>query len=69
MKSSTRTSSAPKWNSRWLDLLSRLVEAYVKHQKQKLSASLEKATEAQTGSLLEQVKQLDALLKSVTGGL
>jgi DNA primase len=50
-------------------LLSRLVEAYVKHQKQKLSASLETATEAQTGSLLEQVKQLDALLKSVTGGL
>jgi DNA primase len=50
-------------------LLSRLVEAYVKHQKQKLSASLETATEAQTGSLLEQVKQLDAILKSVTGGL
>jgi DNA primase len=50
-------------------LLSRLVEAYVKHQKQKLSASLETATEAQTASLLEQVKQLDALLKSVTGGL
>jgi len=50
-------------------LLSRLVEAYVKHQKQKLSASLETATEVQTASLLEQVKQLDALLKSVTGGL
>jgi hypothetical protein len=50
-------------------LLSRLVEAYVKHQKQKLSASLETATEVQTALLLEQVKQLDALLKSVTGGL
>jgi DNA primase len=50
-------------------LQTRLVEAYVKQQKQKIAASLEMASESQTASLLEQVKQLDALLKDVTGGI
>ncbi|MGH7142106.1 MAG: DNA primase [Candidatus Saccharimonadales bacterium] len=47
----------------------RLVEAYVKHQKQKLAVELESTSEARTGLLLKKVKQLDALLKSVTGGI
>ena len=50
-------------------LQTRLVEAYVKQQKQKLAANLEMADEALTASLLEQVKQLDRLLKRVTGGI
>jgi DNA primase len=50
-------------------LQTRLVEAYVKQQKQKLAANLEVADEAQTTSLLEQVKQLDMLLKHVIGGI
>ena len=50
-------------------LQTRLVEAYVKQQKQKLAAKLEMADEAQTASLLEQVKQLDKLLKHVIGGI
>ncbi|HUD10259.1 MAG TPA: DNA primase [Candidatus Saccharimonadales bacterium] len=50
-------------------LQTRLVEAYVKQQKQKLATSLEVADEVLTTSLLEQVKQLDLLLKNVTGGI
>ncbi len=50
-------------------LQTRLVEAYVKLQKQKLAAELETANEVLTTSLLEQVKQLDRLLKRVTGGI
>jgi hypothetical protein len=41
----------------------------VKQQKQKLAANLEVADEGLTTSLLEQVKQLDMLLKHVTGGI
>lgn len=49
-------------------LTARLVETYVKLQKQQLAARLEGADEAQTTALLEQVKQLDTLLKRVSGG-
>ncbi len=50
-------------------LQTRLVEVYVKRQKQKLAAQLDMANEAHTTSLLEQVKRLDKLLKQVTGGI
>lgn len=50
-------------------LTTRLVETYVKLQKQMLAARLSGADEAQTTALLEEVKQLDALLKRVKGGI
>lgn len=50
-------------------LTTRLVETYVKLQKQILAAHLSGADEAQTIILLEQVKQLDGLLKNVKGGI
>jgi DNA primase len=50
-------------------LQTRLVERYVKTQKQTLAAQLADSDDATTTSLLGQVKQLDALLKSVKGRL
>lgn len=50
-------------------LQARLVEQFVKRQKQKLAAELETADEAVTGDLLMQVRQLDELLKHTTGGI
>jgi DNA primase len=50
-------------------LQTRLVEVYVKTQKQKLAAQLDTANEAQTAPLLKQVKQLDLLLNQVTEGV
>jgi DNA primase len=50
-------------------LTARLVEKFVKLQKQKLAAQLAGADEARTVSVLEQVKGLDALLKRVKGGV
>lgn len=49
-------------------LRNRLVEQYVKHEKQKLIAGLGHADEATTAELLARVKQLDALLKEAKGG-
>lgn len=49
-------------------LRNRLVEQYVKHEKQKLIAGLEQADEATTAELLARAKQLDALLKEAKGG-
>jgi len=46
-------------------LQARLVERYVKNQKQTVSAALVDADEAATRKLLEQVKQLDNLLNQV----
>ncbi len=46
----------------------RLIEHYVKTQKQPLTAALADATEAQADELLKQVKALDALLKSTKEG-
>lgn len=48
-------------------LQARLVEAYVRQQKQTLAAQLDEADETRTAALLEQVRQLDALLKQVKG--
>jgi DNA primase len=48
-------------------LQARLIEAYVKHQKQSLSTELETATEERTRELLQQVRQYDELLKQVKG--
>jgi len=50
-------------------LTTRLVETYVRMQKQTLSAALANADDTQTATLLEQVKQLDALLNRVKGGI
>lgn len=49
-------------------LQARLVEQYVKTEKQKLAIKLEDADEPTTRTLLEQVKQLDLLLKQAKGG-
>jgi 5-bromo-4-chloroindolyl phosphate hydrolysis protein len=46
-------------------LQARLVERYVKNQKQTVSAQLADADEAQTRVLLEEVKELDGLLNQV----
>lgn len=49
-------------------LRARLIETYVKQQKQQITAQLADADEATTDVLLQQVTQLDTLLKSVKGG-
>lgn len=49
-------------------LQTRLVEAYVKNQKQNISTELQHADETQTGQLLIQVQALDKLLGRVQGG-
>ena len=49
-------------------LRNRLVEQFVKHEKQKLVAGMSHADEAGTAELLARVKQLDALLKEAKGG-
>jgi hypothetical protein len=46
-------------------LQARLVERYVKNQKQTVSAQLNDADDVQTRVLLEQVKELDNLLNQV----
>jgi DNA primase len=50
-------------------LQARLVETYVKYQKQQLAAQLHDADERDTEQLLIKVKDYDALLKRVTGGM
>ncbi|HET9173968.1 MAG TPA: DNA primase [Candidatus Saccharimonadales bacterium] len=50
-------------------LQARLVEQFVKKQKQMLATKLEGADEATINVLLEQAKQYDALLKDIQGGL
>lgn len=45
----------------------RLIDHYVKQQKQSLATALQAADDAQTTKLLEQVKALDALLKTNRG--
>ncbi len=50
-------------------LTSRLVETYVRMQKQTLATQLSGADEARTTELLEKVKGLDALLNRVKGGI
>lgn len=49
-------------------LQSKLIEQYVKMQKQRLAHQLQSSDEAETKALLEQAKQLDALLKTYNGG-
>jgi hypothetical protein len=49
-------------------LRTRLVEQYVKHEKQKLAAAMEGADESKTHTLLERVKQLDELRNLIKGG-
>lgn len=49
-------------------LRNRLVEQFVKHEKQKLIAGMGQADEAATAALLARAKQLDALLKEAKGG-
>ncbi len=49
-------------------LTARLVETYVRNQKQYLSAKLGGADDAQTQSLLEEAKALDTLLKRASEG-
>lgn len=49
-------------------LQSHLVEQYVKTKKTELSRQLQTASDAETLELLQQVKQLDALLKQYKGG-
>lgn len=49
-------------------LRARVVENFVKHEKQKLAAEFEGADEATTQKLLERARQLDVLLKAVKGG-
>lgn len=49
-------------------LQARLVEAYVKDQKQHLAAQLREADEAEAQPLLIKAKELDSLLRRVTGG-
>ena len=50
-------------------LQARLVEQFVKNQKQSLAHAMESASEAETTKLLERAKQLDVLLKQVQGGV
>jgi DNA primase len=50
-------------------LQARLIETYIKNQKQILSAKLRDADEADAQHLLIQVKDLDAILGRVTGGI
>jgi hypothetical protein len=50
-------------------LQARLVETYVKDQKQQLAAQLRDADERDAEQLLIKVKDYDALLKRVTGGM
>lgn len=50
-------------------LTARLVETFVKQQKQLLAAQLTGADESRTEALLGQVKELDALLRRVKGGV
>ena len=50
-------------------LTTRIVETYVRTQKQTLASHLANADERQTTALLEQVKQLDSLLNQVKGGV
>lgn len=49
-------------------LRAKLIEQYVKMQKQRLAHELQTADEGQTTALLEQAKQLDHLLKTYKGG-
>lgn len=49
-------------------LQARLIEQYVKMQKQRLVYRMQTADEAETNNLLEQAKQLDHLLKTHKGG-
>ncbi len=49
-------------------LQTKLIDQYVKMQKQRLVQQLHTADEAETNALLEQVKQLDHLLKTYKGG-
>lgn len=49
-------------------LQTKLIDQYVKMQKQRLVHQLHTADEAETNALLEQVKQLDHLLKTYKGG-
>ncbi len=50
-------------------LQARLIEAYVKDQKQSLASQMRQADEADAQTLLIKVKELDNLLKRITGGL
>jgi DNA primase len=50
-------------------LQARLVETYIKSQKQIIAAKLREADESQSQHLLIQVKELDALRGRVTGGI
>ena len=50
-------------------LTRQLVETFVRNQKQQLAAELNAADEAATSALLGRVKELDALLKRVKGGI
>lgn len=50
-------------------LQSHLVAYYVKTEKQRVSSALKNATDPETNLLLENAKQLDALLKKFTGGV
>jgi hypothetical protein len=45
-----------------------LIEQYVKMQKQRLVSALQSSDEAETNTILEEVKQLDNLLKTHKGG-
>ncbi len=49
-------------------LQARLVEQFVKHKKEQVVNQLQDADEASTTVLLEQVKELDSLLRQVKGG-
>ncbi len=49
-------------------LQAKLIEQYVKMQKQRLVHHMQSASEAETNDLLEKAKQLDALLKTYKGG-
>jgi DNA primase len=49
-------------------LQARLVEQFIKKQKQKIAQALETADDTAVSKLLEQAKQYDALLKEVQGG-
>ncbi len=50
-------------------LQTRLIEQYVKRQKQNLASKLDGADDATVASLLAEVKDYDALLKQVKGGV
>jgi len=49
-------------------LQAKLIEQYVKMQKQRLVHQMQSANEVETNSLLEKAKQLDTLLKTYKGG-